>query len=187
MKLACILITDGRRAALVHEKILPALREEALDEILVVGAHEPGKGYRYLHVSALTNTTTDALVKRDVGTLACDADVLFYLCDDHVLRPGAAAALRRTAGWDVLVPSRWTVHPTDGLIQLNMGEGQAYCGGHGGAFRREVIVRHPWSCMPHHPLWDLYASHAQQHEGAQFRWEETVQIEDLEPEREPWR
>ena len=191
MSVACIIIAGGKRTALIDEKILPSVLPQGFDEVLVVGEHHPdGTAYRYLHVPDLTKTTTDALVKRDVGTVATDARTLVYLSDDHGLAPDFLATLRTVPhGWDVLVPSRWCRGPMGEAIRLNMGATELvpYCGGHAGVFRRWVVQVCPWTAMPHDRLWDLLASQIQQTLGARFVHVPQVAIEDLEPEREPWK
>lgn len=188
VRLACIIISDGRRRSLVETKVLPSVLPQGFDEVIVVGDHCAGERYRYLHVPPLTNTTTDALVKRDVGTLAANCDYLTYLCDDHALHWDFATQVRAFCGatWDVLVPSRWVEHPSSGRIQIPMGEAEGYCGGHGGVFRRWVIEARPWTTMPHHRLWDVLSSQEQLKIGARFVYVPSVAIEDLEPENRPW-
>ena len=191
MSVACIIIAGGHRTRLIDEKILPSVLPQRFDEVLVVGEHHPdGDAYRYLHVPDLTKTTTDALVKRDVGTVATDAQTLVYLSDDHGLAPDFLATLRTAAvEWDVVVPSRWCRGPTGEAIRLNMGATELlpYCGGHAGIFRRWVIQARPWSAMPHDRLWDLLASQIQQELGARFLHVPQVAIEDLTPETSPWK
>ena len=196
MSVACIIIAGGKRTRLIDEKILPSVLPQGFDEVLVVGEHHAdGTAYRYLHVPDLTRTTNDALVKRDVGTVATDARILVYLSDDHGLAPDFLDTLRavaETSRWDVMIPSRWCRHPASGApIRLNMGAEASvpvlYCGGHGGIFRRWVIQSCPWTAMPHDRLWDLMASQIQRALGAQFVHVPQVAIEDLTPETEPWK
>lgn len=175
---------------MIDMHIVPSLRH--CDEILVVGTHRRGDSYRYLHVADLTKTTNDALVKRDVGTLATDCDILVYLSDDHRLCPDFVPELRRILAdgvtpWDVLVPSRWTEHPDQGFIRIPNGETEKYCAGHGGVFRRRVIQNRPWSAQQHHRNWDLISSHDHLRAGYSYVMMPTLRIEDLEPWAEPWR
>lgn len=189
--LAAVVIAGGKREGLIDEKILPSL--EGFDEVCVVGLHHPlPRPFRYLCVPDLTKTTNDALVKRDVGSLACRSDVILYLSDDHSALPSFAVELRRliTDGltpWDVLVPSRWADHPERGRIQIPNGESEYYCAGHGGVFRRRVIMDRPWSAQKHHRNWDLIASHDQIRAGFKFVSCPQLGILDLEPQNEPWR
>ncbi len=185
---ACIVIASGRRRELVDYTILPSILPQGFEETLIVGEHHDGRGYRYLHVPDLLGTTTDALVKRDVGALASRADCLVYLSDDHALDSDflATFAQYRDQVWDVLVPQRYTVRAGERII-LNMGKEHGYCGGHGGIFRREVVERIPWSTGPHDRLWDLHISHKHQDHG--FRYEyagQDLAIVDCEPGASPW-
>lgn len=180
-RIACIVIATDARQRLVWEHVWQSVRNEGFDDVIVVGDWEAHcapintSGYgRYLCVAPLTRTTTDALIKRDVGTLATTADVLVYLCDDHALAPGFGAALRAVLDepWDVIVPNRYTtdhntIHSAP-LVPLNNGERHGYCGGHGGVFRRAVVTAAPWSTMPHHRNWDVLASGVQRERGARF-------------------
>ena len=190
MILSAVVIAGGKREALIDEQILPTL--VGFDDVLVVGKHHAAAGFRYLHVPDLTKTTNDALVKRDVGTLAARGDVLVYLSDDHCLRPDFATELRAfdadgLAAWDVLVPSRWVEHPEQGLIRIPNGEERYYCAGHSGVFRRRVVTATPWTAQQHHPNWDVIASHDQLRAGYKMLMYPRLQIQDLLPEDEPWR
>lgn len=200
--IACIIIAHERRRALVQRVVLPSVTSQPFDEVVCVGSwnandHEYVERERYLQVPPLTNTTIDALVKRDAGTLATYSDILVYLCDDHALAPDFCRALREVVDeeWDVLVPNRYTMaqrpigaHGTI-RIDLPMGEAQAYCAGHAGVFRRSVVKAAPWSAMPHHRNWDVFASYAQSRNGARFCFKPRadIAVEDLEPLAEPWR
>lgn len=192
MTVACIVVVSAKRAALVEAQVLPSVLDAQFDEVVVVGDFTPGRGYRYCPVPPLTKTTTDALVKRDVGTLATTADWLFYLCDDHALRfaPDWRAAVERTT-LDVGVPQRYSMNGPQ-RIACNMGldfndPNRLYCGGHAGLFRRALVQAMPWTTMPHDRLWDLLASRAQMANGYRFGLIPELLIEDLEPEAKPWQ
>lgn len=188
--IAAVIIAGGKRSQLIDERIVPSVAD--FDEVLVVGLHHYANDrYRYLNVADLTSTTNDALVKRDVGTLACRSDVVLYLSDDHCVTPDFGTTLREEvkngySPWDVLVPSRWAQHPEHGLVRIPNGEAQLYCGGHGGVFRRRVIMDRPWSAHKHHRNWDLIASHEQQQAGFRFLGFPKLGIMDLEPDAQPW-
>ena len=79
--LACIVVACGTRGDLIDQLILPSTRHQGFDEVVVVGTHHDGAGYRYLHVPSVTGTTVDALIKRDVGAVGTASDILVYLCD----------------------------------------------------------------------------------------------------------
>lgn len=191
MTIACIVIASENRRQLVLDKVLPSVVSQAFDEVVVAADWaEPDARVRWLTVEPLLHNTTDALVKRDVGTLATTSDILVYLCDDHALVPNFERAVREVADepWDVIVPNRYTKWGGT-IIPLNSGASGGYCGGHAGVFRRQLIQLLPWSAGPHDRLWDLNMSVCQQSMGARFVWlpRSDIAVEDLEPEREPWK
>lgn len=200
--IACVVVAHSRRRDLVQRVVLPSVVAQGFDEIVCVGdwpenTHEYVERERYRQVAPLTDTTVDALVKRDVGTLTTYADILVYLCDDHALAPNFLKALREVADepWDVLVPNRYTEtqRPLGSRatirIDLPMGEAEAYCAGHAGVFRRGIVKSVPWSAMPHHRNWDVLASYIQSRNGARFCWRPRAELAviDLEPQAEPWK
>ena len=193
MSIACILLVTENRIPLVRDVTLPAVLTQGFDEVLWVGDGVPGDGYRFLAVPPLSKTTNDALVKRDVGALATFCDILVYLSDDHAPAGDFVETLKRAfthipwKEWDALVPSRWCSWEGE-LLQLNMGENGGYCGGHGGVFKRKLIVRRPWTAMPHHPNWDALTSQIHIVEmGAKYVYCPSLRIIDLEPENRPWQ
>ena len=189
--IACILIAQWKREALIDQYILPSMLKAEFDETLVVGDYKPSAGYRYLEFPPVTATTMDALWKRDIGAEATTSDVLVYLSDDHCLGPGFGTVLRQsvlTRGWDALVPQRRTHQGVYGKsIPLNMGLTEQYCAGHAGIFRRYVLQRCPWGATPHTLVWDLGHSRWMQAEG--FRLvgaPQDLMVEDVEGS-EPWK
>lgn len=192
-RIACIIIATERRRAQTWSRVVMSAVDQGFDDIVVVGdwaATSPlPDSVRYFCVEPLTRSTTDALVKRDVGTLATDADVLVYLCDDHKLHVGFIKALRAVLDepWDVIVPNRFTFH-NGTRITLNNGERERYCSGHAGVFRRYVVEAKPWSTYAHHRNWDALISAEQLKQGARFVWSprDALSIIDLEPENLPW-
>ena len=185
MSLACIIVAGGKRTELLDTVILPKVAQVGFDDVLVVGTHHPGEGYRHLDVPPLTQTTNDALVKRDVGALATDCDLLWYLSDDHYPVCYGPNDLH-TSDWDVIVPCRWTER--DGqVIPLTNGEAEAYCGGHGMVIRRSVVQQQPWCLGPFHPNWDLLISRRHQAAGVRYRYHQSaINIFDVEPGATPW-
>jgi len=187
MTTACIFIAGEGRSRLLDEYGIPSALAIGFNEILVVGSHHPGSGYRYLHVPPLTHSTIDALVKRDVGTAASVSDWLFYVADDHA--PHHAG--KEPNHWlDIGVPTRFTM-VQGARVPLNMGldprdPNAPYCAGHGGLFSRKLISLFPWSTQPHDRLWDLLSTRSfvafGARLGAQLGWE----IQDLTPETSPW-
>lgn len=196
MPVACVVISSEKRRNLVYTEVLPSILAQTppFDEVIVVADWEhtatPGDVARFLHVAPITRTTLDALVKRDAGTVATRAPNIVYLCDDHALGPHFTRDLHDVLAeeWDVLVPNRYT-HNEGVRVELNTGEAERYCGGHGGVFRRALIERCPWTAGPHDRLWDLNMSHKQQADlGARFVWRPRagIDIRDLEPHARPW-
>ena len=215
--IACVIIASERRKALVCDRVLHSVVGQMdFDEMVVVGDWQDSEdalfaGVRYLCVEPMLRNTTDALVKRDVGTLATRADILVYLCDDHALAPNFLTELREVINeeWDVVVPNRYcrrgdlgmddngnvgpansrTFHHPAPIVALNNGERDGYCGGHAGIFRRAVIQQRPWSAHSHNRLWDVTSSHDMQRAGAKFCWSPRagIAVIDLEPDREPWK
>ena len=192
---ACIVIATERRRALVEKRVLPSVINQGFDEVVLVAdwqIREADQGvYRHACVEPFQRTTNDALVRRDVGTLMTKADVLVYLCDDHILGPDFLATLREVIDeeWDVVVPNRWVDHDSVGPVQLNNGERDGYCGGHAGVFRRALIESRPWSAHSLSREWDARISFSQRLAGARFVWHPRagIAIEDIEPGAEPWR
>lgn len=195
--IACVVLAAARRRAQVRGPVLASILGQGFDDIVIVGdwnadgadVRWENYGVRYLCVGPLTHTTTDALVKRDVGTLASNAEVLVYLCDDHALAPGFGPTLREVLDepWDVLVPNRITYRSKERVI-LNNGENANYCGGHAGVFRRDVITAKPWAAHAHHRNWDALISAEQIARGARFCWSPrtALHVIDIEPEARPW-
>lgn len=167
---------------------MPPIYNMGFDEIVVVGDyHENYPHFRYIHVPDMLKNTTDALIKRDIGTLATTSEWILYLSDDHTVGEDFTIHFN-SYSWnaDVLIPSRWTEHPKQGRIRIPMGDPE-YCGGHGGIFRRWVIQARPWTSMPHDRIWDVLASKVQFDMGARFIVAPQLEIQDMEPEACPWQ
>ena len=184
---ACVVIASAKRAQLLDEQVLPSVLAADFAEVVIVGDFHPGRGYRYLHVPPLTQTTTDALVKRDVGTLATTAPWVFYLSDDHAVRHVHTPPEH----WlDIGVPLRFCTL-NGNRIMLNMGmderdQNRPYCAGHAGLFHRRLIQALPWTAQPHDRLWDLLSSRTFLASGARIGSQLGWEIEDMEPEARPW-
>jgi hypothetical protein len=218
LSIACIIIAHERRRDLLPRVAASALVQSTpFDEVIVVAdwAETTSAGdVRWLHVAPLTRSTTDALVKRDVGTLAASSDILVYLCDDHALAPDFVQGLRAVADepWDIIVPNRWAdrMVPCDdaacshtpcneaktaegygrALVQISNGEFGGYCGGHAGVFRRALVQRRPWSTMKHDRLWDLLSSVVHRYTlGATvvLQPRDDISVIDIEPGATPWK
>jgi hypothetical protein len=191
--IACIVIASAKRKHLMYERVMPSVLNQGFDEVVVVGDFQSGDGYRHLPVQALTNSTRDAQVKRDVGTMATTSDFLVYLCDDHALAPDFLKQLpiaRRAHSkglqyWQIGVPSRFCKRDGE-TVPLNMGLPD-YCGGHAGVFSRKAIQELPWSVAPFHPNWDVLHSRMLTSRGYELIELPDCFVEDLEPEAQPWR
>lgn len=183
-----MVIPGGNRTELL-DKTVPELVQQGFDDLIVAGDYHSGPGYRYLYVPAMTRTTNDALIKRDVGTLATRADVIVYLADDHRLDPEFLLNLKTRyyySDWDVLIPFRYCMREGK-AAPLNNGQLEGYCGGHAGVYRRVVIEACPWTAGPHHRNWDLIHSRWHQREGFKYVASEVdLAVEDIEPGARPW-
>jgi len=197
MSIAAIIIASAHRRELLKGKVLPSVIAEGFDEVVVVGEYESGLGYRYFHVPDMTKTTIDALVKRDVGTLATTADIICYLSDDHAFEPfdpewrAMLDEVYQMEPRGIGVPVRVARNGTEDVI-LNMGldasdSNAPYCAGHAGFFPRSLIQYMPWTSMPHHRNWDLINTRLQLAAGALLVGLPFVTIRDLEPETKPWQ
>lgn len=187
--IACVIVATEARKAVLWDRIVPGVLSEGFDEVVIVGdwvdtVRAPA---RYIRVDPVHRDTRDALLKRDIGTLATTADNILYLCDDHALASHFGSALRQVLDepWDVLVPNRYTMY-LEKRCALNNGEREGYCGGHSGVFRRWVVTQRPWLAYAYHDnwrVWDVYASIAQQLDGARFCWNprDDLAVEDLFP------
>lgn len=210
-EVACIVIAHQKRKALLYDRTIQNVTEQGFDEMICVGDWEEDGTFiapwRYVRVGPIQRTTLDALLKRDAGTLAARADTLVYLNDDHTPAPNFLRELREVLAepWDVLVPNRYTMRlvsdpePDDfqarkkERILLNNGEADGYCGGHAGVFRRAVVESWPWMTWAWATstplLWDRDSSYIHRAQGVRYVWRPRTEIavEDLEPEREPWK
>lgn len=189
---AAVIIASAPREFLIRDVILPAVLAAHPDETIVVGSYASGTqshlGWDYLPVQPLTQTTVDALVKRDVATLHATSELIAYFCDDHkpALDFGTAVKHLDTMAADVWVPARYASQ--DGHLgeRLNNGESQGYCGGHAGVYKRAVIQAMPWTTGPYHPSWDLFISQAHRAAGVRYAFTDQLRVYDCEPGAAPW-
>ena len=186
---AAIIIASSARSALVREQCIPAAQKASPTELVVVADYEDSvSGVRWLCVPPLLRNTCDALIKRDIGTLATTSDWLCYVCDDHALRavPKGLPDPRLIG-----VPARFCTLETHEQVLLPMGlagENAPYCAGHAGLFHRALVRRRPWSTMPRDRLWDVLSSRLYMEDGAHIVGPlGGFTVEDLEPVRAPWR
>ena len=191
MSLAVVVIASEKRRETTFPRVLDTVRSQSPDEVVVVADFPvTASGVRSLVVPAMTRTTCDALVKRDVGWMATTADHILYLTDDHALDPDFVQRyLERYAfrsDWDILVPARHCIHHME-RVWLNTGRDYSYCAGHAGLFRRVLGHCLPWSATHHHPNWDVIHTHQLIAMGAKLMYaEQDLSVVDLEPEAEPW-
>lgn len=207
--IACVVIASEKRRSKVLNDVMPSVITQGFDEVVCV--YDWPEALYFLqrrfqdtlwyHVEPITRTTRDALLKRDIGTLATTSDIIVYLCDDHALDPNFCKALREVADepWDALVPNRYTVVPSgvgphNELINmaLNNGESEGYCAGHVGVFRRRAIQGVSWMSWHADPQWrnwDVLTSKFLQQTGERFCFHPRAElsVRDLEPEQEPWK
>jgi hypothetical protein len=184
--IACIVIAGEGREKLLDELVMPSVLGQSFDEVVVVGSYKSGEGYRHLPVPPITRTTIDALIKRDVGTVATKSDTIVFLCDDHRLDPFFGVALRDVClGHAFGVPTRITNRGPQ-TVYLNTGFRDGYCGGHAGVFPRSAVQLVPWSIAPHHPNWDVLHSHMLIERGYELVELPGCLIEDVEG-KTPWR
>lgn len=185
--IACIIIAgEGNRTELIDEAILPSVLGQGFDEVLVVGTHHSGKGYRHLPVPGMMKNTNDALVKRDVGIMATTSEYLVILSDDHRLDTFFGVALRdRPLGRrNIGVPTRITNRGAQ-VVYLNMGIQDGYCGGHGMVIHRSAIQEVPFTVAPHHPNWDVLHTQMLTKRGYELVKLPDCLIEDIEG-KTPW-
>ena len=191
MSLAVCVIASEKRRTSTFPRVLDSVRDQHPDELVVVADFPvQATGVRSLVVPAMTRTTCDALVKRDVGWMATTAAHILYLTDDHALDPDFVRCyLERWAfrtDWDLCVPARYC-HRELERVWLNVGRDYGYAAGHAGLFRRVLGHCLPWSATHHHPNWDVIHTHQLIAMGAKLMYAENdLAVVDLEPEAEPW-
>jgi hypothetical protein len=189
--LAVIIIAGPHRVGTCLPEVVRSVQEQEPDEILVVGDRLKvyGDTVRALNVEPLTRTTIDALVKRDVGTVATRSWNLCFLADDHRIGPNFVKHFRERYAdreWDLLAPQRFTVRGQQ-IFNLNVGKDLHYIGGHCGIYRRSILRQVPWSSSRHHPNWDVWHSHDLVKAGGKLVYSDIdLAIEDIEPGAKPW-
>lgn len=216
MSLAICVISHDKRIDKL-ERIYADILAQRPDEVLIVADTSPPPWYHPPHwypslppeehprphyskpgwvsVVPVTQTTVDALIKRDVGWMATRSDYICYLADDHTLGRGFVETFRadyeyagsaRGGRWDILCPQRFCM---DGELRrpLNVGQAEGYVSGHAGIYGRAVNRAMPWMSGSHHRNWDLIQTHAQVAAGFVLRYAtQDLFVEDLEPEAKPW-
>jgi len=191
MTLAVCVIASEKRQFTTFPEVMDSVVKEKPDEIVCVAdfPYVTCGNWRHEVVSPMLRNTIDALVKRDVGWLCTSADYVCFLCDDHVLTPGFVHTFRKECEnkpWAMLAPSRFCMKDGEKLW-LNVGEKEAYIGGHAGIYHRSCSKMLPWSAGPHHPNWDLLHTHWLRSAGAVLAYAgKDLAVEDIEPGAEPW-
>ena len=196
MSLAVVVISHDKRLDKLGEVVRSILWQRPDELVIVADSARPtdwpkcGRGERWLTVAPVTMTTLDALIKRDVGWMATTSDYICYLADDHALAPGFVTAFHLRYAykeWDILCPQRFCICE-NAEVPLNVGQREGYAGGHCAIYKRWVNHELPWMAGAHHPNWDVLSTQAQIAAGAKLAYaDRDLLIEDLEPEREPWR
>jgi hypothetical protein len=190
MTLAVVVIASEKRMNTTFPVVMQSVLEEEPDEIVSVADFHCAGLWRHIMIPAFTKTTIDALIKRDVGTVATGSRCVMYLSDDHRPVPGFVETFRQeyepSRDWDVLAPARVAVR--DGqAVKLNMGEGTQYVAGHAGIYRREILQVLPWTATIPHPNWDVIHTHHLIANGARLAYADTdLSVEDIEPGATPW-
>ena len=163
---ACVVVATEKRKALVNNHIVPSIRDQGFDEVVVTADYQDRNVN--LYVPSTHYNTLDALLRKQAALEATESDVVVYVSDDHYLDdrflegllgrlkpilPGGPSSevncLVRDDPWDILCPWRYTVR--DGsVISLNMGKdglpdgGRDYVAGHAGIYRRSVLETVSW-------------------------------------------
>ena len=198
MTYACVVVASEARKGLVTSHVVPSVLDQGFDQVIVATDYHSAD--TTLYVSTRTHSTLDALDRRQAAFELTTTDYVVYVSDDHILADGFLADLRLAAGYDILVPWRYTVR--DGqVIPLNMGQGgkpdrdRNYCAGHAGIYTREILDRHPWTQDSlAHPYWDVEHSWLVLDAGGTICYcspESRIRVQDVEhvlnPASEPWK
>jgi len=160
---ACVVVATEKRKALVNGHIVPSIRDQGFDEVVVTANYRDRNVN--LYVPDTYRNTLDALVRKQRALEATESDVLVYVSDDHYLDDcfleGLRGRLKHLPGgpdsdvnclsndWDILCPWRFTRRDHH-LISLNMGKdgapdgGRDYVGGHAGIYRRSMLETVSW-------------------------------------------
>jgi hypothetical protein len=208
MTVACAVVALESRKALVNNHIVPSIRDQGFDEVLVVANYRDRNVTHF--VPDQRRNTLDALRRKQVALEESRADTLVYVVDDHYLADGFLDHLtdRLDEDWDILCPWRYTVREGR-VIPLNMGQGGApdrdrdYVAGHAGVYRRAVLEATPWTEVLEQaldgagdqwPFYDVWGTHLLLDNGARLNYcneGDGIAVVDIEhylnPEAQPWR
>ena len=209
MSVACVVVATEKRKALVNGHIVPSVRDQRFDEVIVTADYRDRNVN--LYVPSTYNNTLDALVRKQKALEATDSDVIVYVSDDHYLDDRFLEGLLDTLtdDWDILAPWRYTIRDHH-LISLNMGKdglpdgGRDYVAGHAGIYRRSVLEAVSWQdierkalTMAHGVsalLYDTWGTHLMLDAGAVLTYcpyGSNIGVIDIDhflnPGLEPWR
>ena len=149
MSVACVVVATEKRKALVNGHIVPSIRDQDFDEVIVTADYQDRNVNLYL--PSRYNNTLDALVRKQAALEATESDVIVYDSDDHYLDDRFLEGLlgRLKDDWDILAPWRFTRREGH-LIDLGMGKDglpdgdRDYVAGHVGIYRRSVLEAVSW-------------------------------------------
>jgi len=146
---ACVVVATEKRKALVNGHIVPSIRDQDFDEVIVTADYRDRNVN--LYIPSVYHNTLDALLRKQAALEATTAPIVVYVVDDHYLDDRFLQGLlgRLEGDWDILAPWRYTIR--DGhLISLNMGKdglpdgGRDYVAGHAGIYRRSILEEYSW-------------------------------------------
>jgi hypothetical protein len=207
---ACVVVATEKRKALVNGHIVPSIRDQGFDEVIITANYRDRNVN--LYIPDTHRNTLDALERKQKALEATVSDVLVYVVDDHYLDDCFLEGLRGRLreDWDILCPWRFTRRDHH-LISLNMGKdgapdgGRDYVAGHAGIYRRSLLEKVGWQdildeALRRGPsdastlLYDTWGTHIMVDAGARLCYCEygspiaVVDIEHyLSPEVQPWR
>jgi len=185
------------REYLLKTFILPAaIKSKHIDEILVAGVFEEGKGYSYVPVEQVHGNCADALLQRQAAFNASafwegHDDWVIFQHDDHMLDFKSMVGMPTTA--PVVSPQRWTRMRDPNGERLNGGEpgnlhaGAGHINGHCSIMRRYVGREIPWGDIEPCFTWDLEYSKRLRELGYNINFNSNVKCFDVEYGSEPWK
>ncbi len=207
MSVACVVVATEKRKALVNGHIVPSIRDQNFDEVIVTADYRDRNVNLYL--PSRYNNTLDALVRKQAALEATESDVIVYVSDDHYLDDRFLEGLlgRLKDDWGILSPWRYTIRDHH-LISLNMGKdglpdgGRDYVAGHAGIYRRSVLEAVPWQDILVQTeirgasalFYDTWGTHLMVDTGAKLcycEYGDPIAVVDIDhhlnPEAQPWR
>lgn len=161
--------------------ILPAYcADPYIAEVIVSGEWCSGDGYTYIPVPSRYFSSDDAIAQRQASFAAATGDILIFAHDDHILAPGTAREIAVNGlEADVVVLER-KIRSSKGDLALNNGRRAGYIGGHAVAYKREVLERLPWGCLPAIHEWDVAQTLMMRQARFSLSWPEDLVVFDVE-------